>query len=71
MLRVKESHMPRKYIRDSSSDRFYGINGSGLEIIGRIEATVAIDHREYKITLRVMPDTTMKASLVLRPTKIS
>lgn len=63
---VKESYIPRKHMMVvSNSERFYGINGSGLEITGKLNAKILFNHENYNVTIRVVPDTTMQSSLVL------
>lgn len=63
---VKERYIPRKYIvNDPGQDRFYGLNGSGLEIIGYVKAELTLKCGKYNVTIRVVPDTTMQSPLVL------
>lgn len=63
---VKERYVPRNFMAtDLESDRFVGINGSGLRIVGRIEATLVFEHEKYAIMLRVVPDDTMQSSIIL------
>ncbi|XP_076660149.1 uncharacterized protein LOC143363456 [Halictus rubicundus] len=46
-------------------DRFHGINGSDLNVLGKTQATIIYDTEKYCVMLRVVPDETMKNSLVL------
>lgn len=63
---VKECHVPWKYINtDPGQDRFHGLNGSGLEVIGCIKAELTFKRGKYNVTIRVVPDTTMQNSLIL------
>jgi len=57
---VTQHYIPQKYvIHDSGRDRYCGINGSGLKILGLIEATIVFDHKKYTIIFRVVADKTM------------
>lgn len=63
---VKECYIPRVYaIAEASSDRFCGLNGSGLKIIGRVEAELMFEAKVFNVTLRVVPDGTMQSPMVL------
>ncbi|XP_076660976.1 uncharacterized protein LOC143364587 [Halictus rubicundus] len=63
---VKENCVPRTcFTADRVSDRFHGINGSDLNVLGKTQATIIYDTEKYCVMLRVVPDETMKNSLVL------
>lgn len=63
---VKKCYVPCKFVVvDTSRDRFCGVNGSGLRIIGRINVTLSSDLGKYDVVLRVVPDDTLKGPLLL------
>ncbi|XP_076301534.1 uncharacterized protein LOC143219409 [Lasioglossum baleicum] len=63
---VKEGYIPRMcFMTDRDSDRFHGINGSDLNVLGKMRATIIYDAVKYYVTLRIVPDETMKNPLVL------
>jgi len=63
---VKERYIPRKHvIADSELERFHGINGSGLRVIGCVRATLIFEREKYDVVIRVVPNDTMRTSLLL------
>lgn len=73
---VKERCIPRKYlITNLEHDRFCGLNGSELEVLGCVDATVIFENQKCNVVLRVVPDRTMQSQTVLgrdfmRPAKL-
>lgn len=63
---VKERYIPRKHVVvNSELERFHGINGSGLRIIGCVQATLIFERGKYDVVIRVVPNDTMRTSLLL------
>lgn len=63
---IKECYIPCAYaIAEASSDRFCGLNGSGLKVIGRIETELMFEGKKFNVTLRVVPDGMMQSLMVL------
>lgn len=63
---VKERCISQDYVTDRADrDQFYGLNSSGLKILGCIEVTLVYEDRELNIMLRVVSGTTVKSPLVL------
>lgn len=63
---VKEHLIPREYLSFCyDDDKFYGINGCSLGIVGRVEASIVYNQAAHKIALRVVPDKTMRSPMVL------
>lgn len=63
---VKEHYIPRMYVNDDSSDeRFCGVNGSKINVIGLVEANVIYEQKQIKIKLRIVSDETMKSAMIL------
>jgi len=61
---IKKCYILHTFI-DSGRDQFCGVNGSRLRIIDRLEAMLVNDQSEYNVTLRVVPNNTMKDSMVV------
>ncbi|XP_011874435.1 PREDICTED: uncharacterized protein LOC105565665, partial [Vollenhovia emeryi] len=63
---VRRQYIPQELmIVNSESDRFVGINGSGLRVLGCVNVTLIYDYEKYAILLRVVPDDTMQSSVIL------
>lgn len=63
---VKEMFIPKSFIIcESELNRFHGLNNSKLEITGYIKAIIVMNGQECQIMLRVVPNTTMKFSIIL------
>ncbi|KMQ88084.1 hypothetical protein RF55_12486 [Lasius niger] len=63
---VKKYFIPRSYMfGDTRDDRFYGVNGSSLEVLGLVDATILFNHGKHNIRLYVVPNKTMRNSIVL------
>lgn len=63
---VKQRYIPRKYvIIEVERDRYFGVNHSGLEILGFVETMLTFNNEKYSIVLRVVADKTMQSPMVL------
>ncbi|XP_076282085.1 uncharacterized protein LOC143209808 [Lasioglossum baleicum] len=63
---IKERYILRDCVTtDLHDNRFCGINGSNLNVLGYTEATVISDNTEYDVLLRVVPDRTMQSPMIL------
>ncbi|XP_043504567.1 uncharacterized protein LOC122525712 [Polistes fuscatus] len=63
---LKDRFVPRECMfTNVDSNRYCGINSSGLEVTGCVNAILVFGDKEYEITLRVVPDKTMRSALVI------
>lgn len=63
---VKSNIVPLDLISKSSDDGYEGINGSTLEVLGRVEAEIAIENLSAdKVIFRVVSDHAMKCDTIL------
>lgn len=65
---VKDNVVPSQLIESASAkDNRYGeLNGSTLEVKGRVLVKLSLNNKEHKIvSLLIVPKTTMKASIVI------
>lgn len=63
---VKERFIPRVcHISNSGHERFFGVNGSDLNVVGLANMSLILDHKKCNVTLRVVPDKAMQNSIVL------
>lgn len=63
---VKLRFVPSNLISEITEGRYEGINGSTLEILGRVEAKVLVeDLGASSVTFRVVPDHAMKCDTIL------
>jgi len=63
---IKSKYIPPILIHNISDSGYEGINGSGLEIFGQIEARISIDDRRADgMRLRVVSDQAMQCDVIL------
>jgi len=63
---VKECYISREYIiSNKEHDKFFGINGSGMNILGYVEVLIFHDSGKYKLRIRVVSNDTMQNQIVL------
>jgi len=63
---IKLKFIPSNLITQNTDNRYKGLNGSALEILGQIEAEITkAGSNANKIKLRVVPNYTMKCDIIL------